>query len=191
MINTYIFDLEDTIVDKSIYARLYTPIIDLLLENLKISKIELQEIITKIKEETGKEKVDTFDLCKKLNSTELYYNVLKRYVKHTYSLKTKNITKVFKKIKASKKKIGVISKSEKRTIEVFLKRFNLLDYVDFIESGNKDTVLFWVLLEKKYKIDKKETLVIDDSHDILEIAEHAGYKVLNVKDLDNLEKFEY
>ena len=191
MIHTYIFDLEDTIIDKSIFARIYTPIIESLLENLKISKIELQEVISRLKEETGKEKIDTYDLCKKLNSTELYYKVLKRYVKHTYSFKTKNIAKVFKKIKASKKKIGVVSKSQKRTIEVFLKRFNLFEYVDFIEQGNKDTVLFWVLLEKKHKIEKEFTLVIDDSHDILDIAEHAGYKVLNVKDLDNLEKFEY
>ncbi len=191
MIQTYIFDLEDTIIDKSIYARIYTPIIESLLENLKISEIELQEVISKLKKETGKEKIDTFALCKKLNSTELYYKVLTRYVKHTFSLKTKNISKIFKKIKASKKKIGIVSKSEKRTIEVFLKRFNLLDLVDFIESGNKDTVLFWVLLEKKYKIDKESTLVIDDSNDILDIAEHAGYNVLNVKDLDNLDKFEY
>ena len=191
MIQTYIFDLEDTIIDKSIYARIYTPIIESLLETLKISKIELQEIITKIKEETGREKVDTFELCKKLNSTELYYKVLKRYVKHTYSLKTKNISKVFKKINASKKKIGVVSKSEKRTIELFLKRFNLLEYVDFIEPGNKNTVLYWVLLEKKYKLDKDQTMVIDDSNEILDIAEHAGYKVLNVKDLDNIEGFSY
>ena len=191
MITTYIFDLDDTIIDSSIYARMYNALINELLSNLNIKEIELQEVISRIKEETGKPKVDTYELCKKLSSTELYYKVLEKYVKHTYTLKTKNIPQIFKKIKAKKKKIGIISNAQERTIELFLKRFNLLEYVDFIESGNKDTVLFWVMLEKKYSLDKERTMVIDDSNEILDIAEHAGYKVLNVKDLVNLENFEY
>ena len=191
MIQTYIFDLDDTIIDSSIYARMYNTLINELLKNLNIKEIELQEVISRIKEETGKPKVDTYELCKKLNSTELYYNVLEKYVKHTYTLKTKNIPQIFKKIKAKKKKIGIISNAQERTIKVFLKRFNLIEYVDFIESGNKDTVLFWVMLEKKHSLDKERTMVIDDSNEILDIAEHAGYKVLNVKDIVNLEKFEY
>ena len=191
MIQTYIFDLDDTIIDSSIYARMYNTLINELLKNLNIKEIELQEVISRIKEETGKPKVDTYELCKKLNSTELYYNVLEKYVKHTYTLKTKNIPQIFKKIKAKKKKIGIISNAQDRTIKLFLKRFNLIEYVDFIESGNKDTVLFWVMLEKKHSLDKERTMVIDDSNEILDIAEHAGYKVLNVKDIVNLEKFEY
>ena len=191
MITTYIFDLDDTIIDSSIYARMYNALINELLSNLNIKEIELQEVISRIKEETGKPKVDTYELCKKLSSTELYYKVLEKYVKHTYTLKTKNIPQIFKKIKAKKKKNGIISNAQERTIELFLKRFNLLEYVDFIESGNKDTVLFWVMLEKKYSLDKERTMVIDDSNEILDIAEHAGYKVLNVKDLVNLENFEY
>ena len=189
-ITTYIFDLDDTIIDSSIYARMYNELINTLLSELKISEIALQEVITKLKEEKNVQKADSFDLCYKLNSTELYYNILEKYAKHTYTLKTKNIPVIFKKIKANNKKIGVISGSQLRTIELFLKRFNLLDYTDFIESGKKDTILFWITLEKRHNLEKEDTIVIDDSDEILKLAEHAGYKTLHVSNIDNLAEFE-
>jgi HAD superfamily hydrolase (TIGR01509 family) len=191
MITTYVFDLDDTLIDSSIYAKMYNTVINELLSTLDISEIQLQEVISKLKQEAEKTRVNTFELCKRLNSTELYYKILEKYVKHTYMLKTKSIPKIFRKIKGSKKKIGIISNAQQRTIELFLKRFNLLDYVDFIESGKKNTVLFWITLEKKHNLDKERTLVIDDSDEILDIADHAGYKVLNVKNIGDLEKFGY
>ncbi len=190
MISTYIFDLDDTIIDTSIYARMYNSVIQEILDNLDISEIELQKKINEIKEDSQR-KPDTHELCKKLNVEEIYYKVLKRYIRHTYTLKTKSIPSIFKKIKEKGKKIGIVSKSQEKTIGLFLDRFNLLDYVDFIVSGKKDTVLFWITLEKKQKLQKEDTLVIDDSDEILEVAEHAGYKVLNVKNLDNIDKFDF
>lgn len=166
---------------------MYNEVISNLISHLKITEIELQEVISKLKQETGK--LDTYDLCKKLNSTELYYKLLEKYIKHTYSLKTKNIPKLFRKVKDNKKKIGIVSNSQERTINLFLKRFNLLEYVDFTESGKKDTILFWISLEKKHNIKKEHTMVIDDSDNILKIAEQCGYKVLNVKEIDELEMF--
>jgi HAD superfamily hydrolase (TIGR01509 family) len=189
VINTYIFDLDDTIIDSSIYSKMYNSVINELISTLNITEIELQKIISKLKEETEKERVDTFDLCKKLHSVELYYKVLERFVKHTYSLKTKNIPAIFRKIHGAKKRIGIISNAQERTIELFLRRFNLYDYVQFVESGNKNTVLFWLTLERKYKLDKEFTMVIDDSDKILNMAEHAGFKVLNVKNINDIEKF--
>ncbi len=191
MISTYLFDLDDTIIDTSVYARMYHELITEIVVNLNISEIDLQKEITKLKQETGKEKVDTYDLCEKLNCTEVYYKVLEKYVKHTYTLKTPAVPMIFKKIKANKKQIGIISASQERTIQLFLDRFNLAEYVDYIESGNKTTVLFWIQLEKKIMLDKNTTLVIDDSDEILQVAEHAGYQVLNVKNIKDLEKFEY
>jgi phosphoglycolate phosphatase-like HAD superfamily hydrolase len=191
MITTYLFDLDDTIIDTSVYARMYHELITEIVVNLNISEIDLQKEITKLKQETGKEKVDTYDLCEKLNCTEVYYKVLEKYVKHTYTLKTPAVPMIFKKIKANKRQIGIISASQERTIKLFLDRFNLTQYVDYIESGNKTTVLFWIQLEKKIMLDKNTTLVIDDSDEILQVAEHAGYKVLNVKNINDLEKFDY
>ena len=189
MINCYIFDLDDTLIDSSIYKRMYNEVISNLLSHLKISEIELQEVITKLKQQTGK--LDSYDLCYKLNATELYYKILEKYIKHTYSLKTKNTPKLFRKIKDNKKKIGIVSNSQERTVDLFLKRFNLLDYVDFTESGKKDTILFWITIEKKYGLEKEHTMVIDDSEDILKIAKQCGYKILNVKDIDELEIFHF
>ena len=171
-----IFDLDDTLIDSKIYARMYHELVEELLKNLKISEIELQEIITKLKQGTGKTRPDSFELCRKLSATEIYYKVLEKYVRHTYMLKNSSIPHVFKKMKESGKKIGVVSNSQEKTINIFLDRFVLSQYVDFVESGNKNTVLFWVLLDKKHGFDKKEALIIDDSDEILKIANNAGLK---------------
>jgi len=168
---------------------MYNELLKELVLKLKISEIELQEIISKVKEETGKTRVDTYDLCKKMNATELYYTVLERYARHTYTLKTKEIPEIFRKIKGAHKKIGVVSNSQERTIELFLKRFSLFSYVDFISSGDKKTILFWVTLERKFGIKKEDALVIDDSDEILDVAKHSGYKTLNVKNIKDISEF--
>ncbi len=191
MTELYIFDLDDTIIDSSIYSKMYSELLREIVSKHNLSEIELQKEITKLKEETGKQRVDTYDLCKKINCIEIYYTILEKYIKYASSLKVGSIPKIFKKIKDNKKRIGIVSISQERTILLFLDRFNLNKYVDFIESGKKDTVLFWIQLEKKHNFYKKDTLVIDDSDEILQIAEHAGYKVLNVKEISNLDKFDY
>jgi phosphoglycolate phosphatase-like HAD superfamily hydrolase len=186
---TYIFDLDDTIIDSSIYARMHHELLTEIVKEKGISEIELQKEITKLKQQTGKEKVDTFDLCKNLDCIELYYTILEKYARHTYTLKTPTLPKIFAKIKAGNKKIGIISRSQERTIRVFLDRFNLSQYVTFVESGKKDTVLFWIQVERRHSLSKAFTLVIDDSEEILKIAQNAGYKVLNIKDISSVEGF--
>ena len=191
MITTYLFDLDDTIVDSTIYTRMYHKLIDELLNSLKISKIELQQAITKLKNETGEQKIDTFDLCKSLGATDIYYKVLERHIKHTYTLKYKEIPSIFKKIKESIKIIGIVTQSQVKTAELFLKRFRLFSYIDFIQSGKKENLVFWMNLEKKHDLKKENCLMIDDSDDVLEIAKRVGYNILNVKNLDDLSKFDY
>lgn len=191
MISTYLFDLDDTIIDSSIYVRMYHKLINELLDSLKISKIELQQEITKLKQETGTQRIDSYELCKKLNSEDLYYKVLEEHIKHTYTLKNKEIPIIFKKIKDSGKSIGIVTNSQERTAELFLKRFRLRSYVDFIQSGKKEAIVFWMTLEKKHDLNRQTTMLIDDSEHILEIAKNVGYKTLNVKDLASLEEFSY
>lgn len=189
MITQYLFDLDDTIIDSSIYVRMYHKLIDELLDSLKISKIELQQKITKLKAQTGTQRIDSFELCKSLNSEDLYYKVLEEHIKHTYTLKNKEIPVIFKKIKDSGKSIGIVTNSQERTAELFLKRFRLRSYVDFIQTGKKEAIVFWMSLEKKYDLKRENTMLIDDSEKILEIAKSVGYKVLNVKDLGSLQEF--
>jgi FMN phosphatase YigB (HAD superfamily) len=191
MIETYLFDLDDTIIDSSIYTRMYHKLIEGLLKSLKISKIELQQEISKIKKETGKQRIDTFELCEKLNSTDLYYDVLETHIKHTYTLKNKEIPTLFKKIRESGKRIGIVTNTQEKTAELFLKRFRLRSYVNFIQTGKKEALVFWINLEKKYDLKKENTMLIDDSEEILDIARRVGYKTLNVKDLKNLEEFSF
>ena len=186
MVSTYLFDLDDTIIDASIYSRMHHELLSEITKRLKISEIGLQEHITKLKEETGKTRPDSYDLCEKLKCIDIYYEILEKYARHTYSLKNPTIVNIFRKIKESKKKIGIVSNSKERTIRLFLDRFNLSQYVDFIESGKKETVLFWVQLEKKHDFHKIDTLVIDDSDEVLKIAEDAGYQVMNSRNLNDL-----
>ncbi len=187
MVSTYLFDLDDTIIDSSIYSRMHHELLTEITNRVKISEEGLKERIARLKEKTGKEKPDTYELCKELNCIDIYYDILEKYAKHTYTLKNPTLPVVFRKIKESKKKIGVISNSQERTIKLFLNRFNLSQYVDFLESGKKDSVLFWVQLEKRHSFHKGDTLVIDDSDDVLKIAQEAGYQILNAKNLGKLE----
>jgi len=191
MTQAYIFNLDDTVVDKSVYKSIYNDIINALLETLKIDKIKLQELINQVKFETGKQEVDSYELCKSLNATEVYFKVIERKIKHTYSMKTKAIPTIFRKIHAQNKKIGVISEAKEHVVKLFLKHFHLFEYVTFIHSGDAKSVLFWVTLEKKFDLEKTDTMVIDNDDSILKIAERAGYKVLNVKDIDDIEGFSY
>ena len=186
-VDAYIFDLDDTIIDSSIYKKMYSTVIKELMQSLGMTEIEIQQSINKVKEEFGKP--DTFELAKRLNATEVYYKVLERYLRHTYSLKTKEIPKLFKKIKDAKKRIGIASRSQERTIEMFLTRFSLMEYVDFIQSGNKESVSFWLSLEKKHNLDKEKTMLIDDSQPVLDTAKHVGFLTLNVRDIEELEGF--
>ena len=154
-------------------------------------EIKLQEFITRIKFETGKQEIDNYELCKALNATEVYLKVIERRIKHTYSLKTKAIPTIFRKIKAQDKKIGVISEAKEQVVKLFLKHFHLFEYITFIHSGDTNSVLFWVTLEKKFDLNKETTMVIDAEDSILDIAKHAGYKILNVKNIDDIEGFNY
>ena len=92
---------------------------------------------------------------------------------------------------SSNKIIGIVTQSQVKTAELFLKRFRLFSYIDFIQSGKKENLVFWMNLEKKHDLKKENCLMIDDSDDVLEIAKRVGYNILNVKNLDDLSKFDY
>jgi phosphoglycolate phosphatase-like HAD superfamily hydrolase len=190
MIDCYMFDLDDTIIDSAIYSRMYPEIIDSILSTVLVSKIKLQETISKIKEKTGQEKVDTYELCKELDCVDLYYNVLEKHIRHTYTLKNKSIPTIFRKIKAKNKRLGIVTQSKEKTAKLFLQRFRLDEHVSFIASGKKETIGFWIQLENKFDLIKNSTMVVDDRQDILDIASDVGFKVLNVKNIEELEKFD-
>ncbi|MBT4351501.1 HAD hydrolase-like protein [archaeon] len=185
MISTYLFDLDDTIIDASIYTKMYQPIINKLAE--QISAIELQKIINEIKKETKKSRVDTYELCEKLNCTEFYYDLLEQYIEEYGKLKF-DIVSVFKKIKNNGKKIGIVSNSKEKTINLFLKYFNLNQYVELIISGNKSDPDFWQTMIIKYKFDKQTTLLIDNDDDVIELAKASGLKALKIKH-DSIQNF--
>lgn len=185
--DTYLFDMNDTIIDSSIYQRMNKELISVLAEKSSKTEEQIKQMFLEVNKETGGLISDSYDLSKKLGATEIYYDILEKYTKHTFVLKTKNIRDIFKKIKAKNKKIGIVSNSQERTIDIFLTRFNLKEYVDFVETGMKNTVLFWITLAKKHNLEKENTLMIDDSKTILDLAKHAGFNVLNIDHINELE----
>ena len=189
MITTYLFDLDDTIIDSSIYRRIYSDVINAILSNVLVDKIKLQKTIDRVKKPDS-DKVDTYELCNELNCIDLYYKILEKQIKHTYNIKNKSIPTIFRKIHAKDKRLGIVTQAQERTAKLFLKRFSLFEYVNFIYSGKKDTVGFWIQLSKRFDIVPDNSMVIDDCDDILDIAKHVGYKTLNVKDINQLEEFD-
>ena len=187
MTDTYIFDLDDTLIDNAIFRRMYNELVTRIVSEIGVSEIDLQIKITKLKNETGK--IDTFELCKNIGCLELYYEILEKYVRLTFTMNNPGIPALFKKIKKENKRIGIASGFPEKTIKLFLERFDLMRHVDFLESGKKDTVYFWMTVERKHAIDKTSALVIDDSDEILEVAKNTGYKVLNIKKIESIESF--
>ncbi|NTV24492.1 MAG: HAD hydrolase-like protein [Nanoarchaeota archaeon] len=178
----YLFDLDDTIIDSSIYSRMYLELIEKLKAAVGEEKVDsMAESLKK-----GEKRPDTYELSKALGQTELYYKVLEQAIARTYSLKSPVITKIFKSLNVRKKKIGIVSNSQARTINLFLEKFLLLQYVDFVESGRKETVFFWHEVERKHSLYKPNTLVIDDNADVLALVSRAGYNVMSSKDMPKL-----
>jgi phosphoglycolate phosphatase-like HAD superfamily hydrolase len=185
---TYLFDLDDTIIDSSLYSKMYNEIITKLKEK-PFGELKVKQEIEKLKKETGKERPDTYELSSRLGEDKLYYEVLKKYLDHTYVLKSKEITEIFKRLSGEKKRIGIVSSSQEKTVKMVLDRYRLLDYVDFIEHGDKRSISFWMRIEKKHNLFIPETLVIDDSDEILNVAEQVGYKTLSAKMLGEITNY--
>jgi len=159
MTTTYLFDLDGTIVDAKIYATICPTVLQLIetktgLKGEVLEKKALQLGLHK------KERWDSGDLCNGLGLLEEYYSILEKEVEKSSGLRPE-----IKDLFQQGKKIGIVSNSMRRTIELYVKRFKL--HVDFIFSSEdagcrKDKVEFWKRLIAKEKSIPKECLVIGD-----------------------------
>ena len=168
---TYLFDLDGTIINTSIYQKIYPKILNMLQKKKSLSLQTLHRQATLLnvhKNDNGN--WDTGDLCKKLNCSSEYYKILNTHLKTNHILK-KHITTTFKKIKQHPEhKIGIVSNSFHKTIQLYITKYNLTKYIDFIYASDdnqppsrKDHLSYWKSLCKKHHLKPHLTLVIGNN----------------------------
>lgn len=184
MITTFLFDLDNTIIDGRIYAEIYQPILKMVKKMLNLKDVDARaEKLGLKKNKYGR--FDTGSLCKELGLLDEYYHILEAHIKIIPSL-NKEIIPVLKNLKMTKK-VGIVSNSMQRTIELHLDKYKLKDYFDFIFSFGdagckKQDKEGWQKLIKKEKLNPKECLVVgDDPIDDEEIPKQLGFNTLLIK----------
>lgn len=194
MITAYLFDLDDTLIDTAIYARLY-PAILLLIEQkkgLKGADLDLKANSSGLKKNKSG-RWDTGDLCKVLGLLEEYYAELENLIEVEPVLHD-NVKRMFTKLKSNQKTIGIVSNSMHRTIQAYLIKYKLTRYIDFVFSSDdlgcrKDHDAYWKHLIKKQKLNPTECMVVgDDEFEDQEIPAKLGFNTFLITSPADLEK---
>ena len=92
-----------------------------------------------------------------------YYLILEKHITPPH----KEILPLFRQLKKQKKKIGLVSNSMHRTIRLYLQKYRLAKFVDFIFSSEdagckKNDNNYWIKLIWQQKLNPQDCLVIGD-----------------------------
>ncbi len=184
MYSTYLFDLDDTLIDTKIYAEIYPAILQL----IKEKGFDIDEEAKKFnipKEPHGR--YDSGDLCRELGLLNEYYKILEEKIK-VINVLHESVKEIFDQIKG--KKIGIVSNSMRKTIDLYLKKYGIT--IDFVFSQDdarckKNKEEFWKKLIEKEKLVPNECLVIGDNPlDDDEIPKKRGFNTLLIKSLEEV-----
>lgn len=194
MLKTYLFDFDDTIISTKIYAEMYPLILELIKNKRKLTEREINQKARELGLKKNKFwRWDSGELCKRVGLLEDYYRILQEHIPVVPALHVHSIT-LFQQLKARKKKIGIVSNSMRRTIELYLQRYDLHRFVDFMftseDAGcNKDKVQYWKKLILELKLNPAECLVIGD-HPLEDntLPRKVGFKTFLLKSPADLQK---
>ena len=193
MIKTYLFDLDDTLIDARIYAQLYPKILLLIENKKKLKGTDLDRAAESFGLKKNKYgRWDTGDLCKGLGLLNEYYRELEKLIEVEPVLHD-SVEKVFTKVKKKRAEIGIVSNSMQRTIRLYLVKYGLTNHVDFIFSSddagcNKDNGNYWKKLLETEKLNSKECLVIgDDELEDVQVPAKFGFKTFLLRSPADLE----
>jgi len=204
MIKAVFFDLDDTLIDSFKYHRKasreaftsigvdYNKISNIARKNYNFMGMRVIEILIILKNIAGISEKE-FPLSK---LSKIREEIFLEYVKNDVEL----LPGAEKALKLSKKNFeitGIVSSGTTKYINLFLKRFNLKDYIDIVVSGNDikkgkpspDCYLkAYQLLPHKLKIKKSECLVVEDALNGIKAAQAAKLKTLLIPYKNSKEK---
>ena len=194
MLKVYLFDFDDTIISTVIYAEIYPLIMELIKEKRKLNEREINQKARALRLKKNKfGRWDSGELCRALGLLEEYYHILQEHIPIIPVLHVQSIT-LFQKLKAQKKKVGIVSNSMRRTIELYLQRYDLHRFVDFIftsdDAGcNKDKLQYWKKVVVMQKLKPAECLIIGD-HPLEDntLPRKIGFKTFLLKSPADLPK---
>ncbi|MBI2665936.1 HAD family hydrolase [Candidatus Woesearchaeota archaeon] len=183
-VTTILFDVDGTIIDETIYAKMYSKIINLIQEKLNLNNFQINKKAKNYglkKNKLGR--WDTGELCKLFGLLNDYYLILNREINRKPPL-NKRVANHLNKLKEDEKTIGIVSNSFRKTIRLYLKKYSLP--FNFIYSSDdakckKDNKKFWLKLIRKRKLNPKECLVI--GNDLIEdqkIPRSVGFRTLRI-----------
>ena len=188
MITTFLFDLDDTIIDGEIYAEIYPQ----MLEMFKEQGIDVDKEAKKLGLKKNKfGRWDSGDLCRKWDLLNEYYQILEPQIKSISNLK-KEIILVLEQLKG--KRLGIVSNTMLKTIKLYLEKYKLNEHFKFIFSfedseHRKDNQQCWKDLIKRENLNPQECLVIgDDPIEDIEIPSKLGFKTLLIKCNEDLKE---
>jgi FMN phosphatase YigB (HAD superfamily) len=194
MITTYLFDQDDTLIDTEIYAQAYKPLLELIKIKFSLSDSELEAKATEIcKKKNQYGRWDTGTLSKSLGLLDEYYKLLESKI-HVIPVLHDTAEYVLKELKTRGKRIGIVSGSMHTTIQFYLEKYNLTEYIDFIYSRDeagyqKDNSEYWKRLIAKEKLKPSGCLMIGDNiKEDIEIPKKFGFNTFQIKNSKDLLK---
>lgn len=194
MIKCYLFDLDDTLIDSSIYHALYEPVMRRVRKELNISEKDLIIKLDSLK--IRKNKIgnhDTGDACKRLGLLDIYYEELEKHIKIHHVLRD-DVTGLFEHLRKNKKHIAIASDSMRKTICLYLDIYGLSDKIDFVFSAEdagckKDDGKYWEKLIEEHRLKPEECMMIGDNEiEDVEIPRRFGFKTFHIKKEDDLKR---
>lgn len=194
MIKCYLFDLDDTLIDSSIYHTLYEPVMKRVEKELKLTRPEIIKKLDSLK--IRKNKIgnhDTGDACKKLDLLDLYYEELEKHIKIHNPLRDE-VKSLFERLKSDKKHIAIASDSMRRTIKLYLDKYKLSDYIDFVFSAEdagckKDDEKYWKIIIEEHRLKPEECIMVGDNElEDIAVPKRFGFHTFLIKNKEDLKR---
>ena len=186
MITTILFDLDDTIVTGKIYEIIYPKILAMFKEHgIDAEKRAKEEGL----ELNPYGRYDSGDLCREWGYLKEYYQIIEPEI-HTITSIKENVKEVLEQLKG--KKLGIVSNTMLKTIQIYLKKYELEHYFEFIFSFEdsehiKSSKGCWQDLIDKENLNPNECLVVGDNPvQDGEIPASLGFNTLIIKDDEDL-----
>lgn len=186
-ISHVLFDLDNTLIDESIYKKIFPKLKKEIKKRLHIDEKRLRELLKKQKIPFGK-RFDTGTFCRKNGLLRIYYPVLRSELKKNDYL-GKDVKKIFSFLKKKKIKIGIVSNSMKKTIELFTIAYKIKPGFIFSSTDagcEKKHRRYWEMLVKSKYLKPQECIMIGNSMQDIRIPRELGFNTIKIKNTKEL-----